>query len=163
MKTQAIFALLFLYASIFTFNKGASIEEQEVEEPIHTPRDRTEDHRIDQFTSKQLDEDKIDLMIIFNEDVQMNHIPGKNIKNEELKRGDTASTMQEGSNNSEDFQPQRDGTLPPPYITNIRTLKADNVHFIEEKDKDTTSIATKVIHLREKNFASHDYNEHQLK
>merc|ERR1712012_139854 len=117
MKTQAIFALLFLSASVFIFSKGTSIEEQRVEESIHTPRDRTTDHRIGQLASKQLNEDIIDSMIIFKEDVKMNHIPENIIETEELERGDTASTMEEGLNNPEDFQPQRDGTFPPPYNT----------------------------------------------
>jgi len=129
MKTQAIFALLFLSASVFTFNKGASIEEQRSEESIDIPLDLTEDHGIGQLASKQLDKDIIDLMIIFNEDVKMNHISGGNIETEELEQGDTASTLEEGSNNLDD----------------------------------TTGIATRVIRLREENFASHDYNKHHYK
>jgi len=164
MKTQDIFALLFLSAFVFTLNKGASIEEQRAEEPIHMPRDRTADLGIGQLASKQLDKDIIDLMIIFKEDIKMNRIPGRNIETEELEQGDTASTMEEDSNNSDNIQPQRDETLPPPYKTNTRLLQSDNVHFIEEEDKETTTgIATKVIRLRQENFASHDFNKYHDK
>jgi len=62
MKTQIIFALLFLFASVFNLHQAAPLEEQQKEVPILSAEDQAVDQMIKQLNLEEVEGGKGDLV-----------------------------------------------------------------------------------------------------
>jgi len=117
MKTQTIFALLFLFASVFNLYQAAPLEEQQEEVPILTAEDQAVDQIIKQLASEEVDGGKGDFVDVgtqtdevldSNGSVDVRTLTDEAVKSNDSVDVGTLTDENEDSKESEDVVTQTD-------------------------------------------------------